>query len=128
MREERNAVRTDGILKKTFRIEKEYFDFMQDNLEKADVRSVNAFVNRALAFYLGYVKTGSSGAYLQGALSSMIGAKLDLSESRIKDVLFKLAVEIAMQNRILARMMRITEKEIRDVRLASEEEVRRIFR
>ena len=128
MKEEKNAVRTDGILKKTFRIEKEYFDFMQDNLEKADVRSVNAFVNRALAFYVGYVKTGSSGTYLQRALSSMISAKLDLSESRVKDMLFKLAVEIAMQNRVLARMARITEKEIADIKIASEEEVRRIFR
>ena len=128
MKEERNAVRTDGIIKKTFRIEKEYFDFMQDNLEKADVRSVNAFVNRALAFYVGYVKTGSSGTYLQRALSSMISAKLDLSESRIKDMLFKLAVEVAMQNRVLARMARITEQEITEIKAASEEEVRRIFR
>ncbi len=128
MKEERNSVRTDGIIKKTFRIEKEYFDFMQDNLEKADVRSVNAFVNRALAFYVGYVKTGSSGTYLQRALSSMISAKLDLSESRIKDMLFKLAVEVAMQNRVLARMARITEQEITEIKAASEEEVRRIFR
>lgn len=128
MKEEKNAVRTDGIIKKTFRIEREYFDFMQDNLEKADVRSVNAFVNRALAFYVGYVKTESSGTYLQRALSSMISAKLDLSESRIKDMLFKLAVEVAMQNRVLARMARITEQEIADIKAASEEEVRRIFR
>lgn len=128
MKEERNSVRTDGIIKKTFRIEKEYFDFAQDNLEKADVRSVNAFVNRALAFYVGYVKTGSSGTYLQRALSSMISAKLDMSESRIKDMLFKLAVEVAMQNRVLARMARITEQEISEIKAASEEEVRRIFR
>ena len=128
MKEERNAVRTDGILKKTFRIEKEYLDFMQDNLGKADVRSVNAFVNKALAFYVGYVKTDSAGTYLQKTLSSMIGAKIDLSESRIKDMMFKLAVEIDIQNRILAMMTRVTEEEIAEIRAASEDEVRRIFR
>ena len=127
MKEENNEERTDGKVKKTFRIEKEYFDFMQGNLEAANERSVNAFVNRALGFYVGYVKTQHAENYLHKSLSSMIGATISLSEMRIKNVMFKLAVELAMQNRILAKVARITEKEIEEIREASVEEVRRIF-
>ena len=101
---------------------------MDENAELADARTRSEFVNRAIDFYVGYLRTEKTETYVMHSVSSMIHSTIDLSEMRIKDILFKLAVEIAMQNRILARMTRITEKEIMDIRLASEDEVRKIFR
>lgn len=128
MRADKSSDRKDGVLKKTFRVEKEYLEFMQQNMEKADVKSVNAFVNRAFAFYIGYLNAQHSEYYLPKSIYSMIHATLDLSEIRIKEALFKLAVEVAMQNRILGRIARVTEKEILEIRRISEEEVRSIIK
>ena len=61
------------------------------------------------------------------SMASVLHSSIDLSEMRIKEMIYKLAVELAMQNRILARMARVTEKEIEEIRIRSEEEVRKIF-
>ena len=107
---------------------KENIAWMDENAALADIRTRSEFVNRAIDFYAGYLKTNKTETYVMHSVSSMIHSTIDLSEMRIKDMLFKLAVEIDIQNRILAMMTRVTEEEIADIRAASEDEVRRIFR
>ncbi|MBQ3905375.1 MAG: hypothetical protein II743_01270 [Lachnospiraceae bacterium] len=96
--------------------------------KSGDARTKSEFVNRAVDFYAGYLKTERTETYVMHSVSSMIHSALDLSEMRIKEMLFKLAVEISMQNRILARMARVSEKEIGEIRDASVGEVRRIMK
>lgn len=107
---------------------KENIAWMDENAALADIRTRSEFVNRAIDFYAGYLKTNKTETYVMHSVSSMIHSTIDLSEMRIKDMLFKLAVEIDIQNRILAMMTRVTEEEIAEIRAASENEVRRIFR
>ena len=107
---------------------KENIAWMDENAALADIRTRSEFVNRAIDFYAGYLKTNKTETYVMHSVSSMIHSTIDLSEMRIKDMLFKLAVEIDIQNRILAMMTRVTEEEIAEIRAASEDEVRRIFR
>ena len=109
-------------------LEKEGLDWLRENLGLASATSVSEFIDKAIDFYEGYLKTKKTETYVMNSVSSMVHSTIDLSEMRIKDVIFKLAVEIAMQNRILARMARVTEWEIAEIRAASEDEVRRIFR
>ena len=107
---------------------KENIAWMDENAALADIRTRSEFVNRAIDFYAGYLKTNKTETYVMHSVSSMIHSTIDLSEMRIKDMLFKLAVEIDIQNRILAMMTRVTEEEIADIRAASEDEVSRSFR
>ena len=107
---------------------KENISWMDENAALADIRTRSEFVNRAIDFYAGYLKTNKTETYVMHSVSSMIHSTIDLSEMRIKDMMFKLAVEIDIQNRILAMMTRVTEEEIAEIRAASEDEVRRIFR
>lgn len=109
-------------------LEKETLDWIRENMGLADVTSVSEFIDKANDFYKGYLSTNRTETYVMHSVSSMIHSTIDLSEMRIKDMLFKLAVEIAMQNRILAMIARVTEKEIMDIRMLSEEEVRKIFK
>ena len=109
-------------------LEKETLDWIRENMGLADVTCVSEFIDKANDFYKGYLSTNKTETYVMHSVSSMIHSTIDLSEMRIKDMMFKLAVEIDIQNRILAMMTRVTEEEIAEIRAASEDEVRRIFR
>ena len=106
---------------------KENLLWMENNREAGDIKSRSEFVNRAIDFYAGFLKTEKAETYVMQSMASVLHSSIDLSEMRIKEMLYKLAVELAMQNRILARMARVTEKEIEEIRIRSEEEVRKIF-
>jgi len=119
-------VKTRKKVNRTFLIYEDNIEQIRDNLEIADVQSMNDFVNKAIEFYLGYLKTTDASSYLMNSVSSVLQAKLNMSEKRINGMIYKLAVEVAMQNRIIAYGYCIDEAGIDKIREMSEEEIRAI--
>ena len=73
------------------------------NVYRADnCTTQNQFVEKALRFYLGYLKAKDATAYLPRVLSEILDGKLGAFGDRIGKLLFKLAVNDGMLTYIAA--------------------------
>lgn len=115
------------VVKRSVRIRRTTYDAIKELLEDVNAGTVTEFIDAALEFYVGYLRSGKSEEYLIKTISSVIDAKLGASEERTDGMLFKVAVEVAMQNRILAKVIRIGEGETEEIREKALEDVRRIW-
>ena len=59
-------------------------------------RSITAFIEKAIDFYLGYLDANSAGAYLPKEIQSPIDGRLGIFEDRMAKLLYKLTVEMDM--------------------------------
>ena len=67
-----------------------------------DARSRSEFICDAIEHYIAVLNVKGSSKVLTPALESVIGGKIAGTEDRISRMLFKLAVEIAVQNHLTA--------------------------
>ena len=71
-------------------------------MEKTNADSRSEFIQDALEHYIAVINMQESSRVLTPALESVIGSKIALTEDRINRIVFKLGVEVAMMNNILA--------------------------
>ena len=71
-------------------------------MEKTNADSRSEFIRDALEHYIAVINMQESSKVLTPALKSVIGSKIALTEDRISQLLFKLIVEIAVQNHLTA--------------------------
>ena len=71
-------------------------------MEKTNADSRSEFIRDALEHYIAVINMQESSRALTPALESVIGSKIALTEDRISQLLFKLTVEIAVQNHLTA--------------------------
>ena len=71
-------------------------------MEKTNAESRSEFIRDALEHYIAVINMQESSRVLTPALESVIGSKIALTEDRISQLLFKLTVEIAVQNHLTA--------------------------
>ena len=71
-------------------------------MEKTNATSRSEFIRDALEHYIAVINMQESSKVLTPALESVIGSKIALTEDRISQLLFKLTVEIAVQNHLTA--------------------------
>lgn len=82
---------------------------IRERLDEAHVRSLNAFVIKAIEFYLGYLKQGKNLNYISPILASSIKSEIKNIEQNISEIVFKIAVQLSMLTQIVA-----DEKEFRE--------------
>lgn len=116
------------ITRATLYLPRDLMEWMKAHHGEANARNVNEFIVTAILFYSGYISSGKAEDYLLTAVSSFMDARLDVSDDRTDGMLFKLAVEVAMQNRILAKTIRISDDEVVHIREKAQDDVRRIWR
>ena len=71
-------------------------------MEKTNADSRSEFIRDALEHYIAVINMQESSKVLTPALESVIGSKIALTEDRISQMLFKVAVELAVQNHLTA--------------------------
>lgn len=113
--------------RKCFWIEKDDYEEIESLLKTAGVESKSEFINKAIRFYMGFCRTKRADLYLLSTFSSALDGIVGISEERISRLLYKLAVEVAMQNRIIAYDRKFSESAIEKIRELSEDEVREII-
>ena len=59
-------------------------------------RSITAFIEKAIDFYLGYLDAGGTGAFLPKEIQTAIDGRLGMFEDRMAKLLYKLTVEMDM--------------------------------
>ena len=86
-------------------LEKDVIEECDRMLTAADARSRNEFIEKALKFYLGYLKTNQAEDYQLQSVSSMVSGTIRDTENRLARMDFKLAVEIAKLAHIIERAL-----------------------
>lgn len=114
-------------VKKGYWIDENLPSEMDELLESAEADSRSEFVNNAIKFYIGFLRTKRAETYLLSTFNSAIHGTIGGVEQRMSRVLYKLAVEVAMQNRIIAYDKHFAESAIDQIREISEKEVREII-
>ena len=71
-------------------------------MKKTNATSRSEFIRDSVEHYIAVLDMKENSRVLTPALESVIGSKIALTEDRISQLMFKLAVEIAMQNHLLA--------------------------
>ena len=71
-------------------------------MQKTNAQSRSEFIRDAIEHYIAVLNMKENSRVLTPALESVIGSKIALSEDRINRIMFKLGVEVAMMNNILA--------------------------
>ena len=71
-------------------------------MEKTNAESRSEFIRDAIEHYIAALNMKENSRVLTPALESVIGSKIALTEDRINQMLFKVAVELAVQNHLTA--------------------------
>ena len=95
-------------------------------LAVADARSRNEFIEKALKFYLGYLKTNQAEDYQLQSVSSMVSGTIRDTENRLARMDFKLAVEIAKLAHIIASVYEIDGETLQRLQQKCVEEGKRV--
>ena len=83
-------------------ISEELLDQCDAAVEKSGADSRSEFICDAIMHYIAVINMAGNSRVLTPALESVIGSKIALTEDRLSRLLFKLGVEVAMMNNILA--------------------------
>ena len=83
-------------------ISEELLDQCDAAVEKSGADSRSEFICDAIMHYIAVINMKENSRVLTPALESVIGSKIALTEDRINQMLFKVAVELAMQNHLTA--------------------------
>ncbi|MDD4493563.1 MAG: hypothetical protein PHV32_04325 [Eubacteriales bacterium] len=110
-----------GLYTETDTLEK-----INQSLEKANCRTRNEFINKAIDFYLTYLNGKDYTDILTPAFESVIGAKIQDTENRLARVLFKQGVELAMLMNVIAGTNEIDEHTLAELRKHCVNEVSRL--
>ena len=82
-------------------------------------RSLTAFIERAVDFYLDYLSANDAGLFLPTALKSYVDGRLGQMEDRMSSLLYKQAVEQDMVAGILADAYQFSEEDLKRRRAES---------
>ena len=95
-------------------------------LKKADCRSRNEFINKAIRHYIAFLQKEQDNEFLTPALESVLAGMIGDSENRLSRILFKLAVEMSMMLHVAASQYDITEDQIVQLRKFCVDEVSKL--
>ena len=82
-------------------------------------RSLTAFIERAIDFYLDYLSANDAGLFLPTSIKSYVDGRLGQMEDRMSSLLYKQAVEQDMVAGILADAYQFSEEDLKRRRAAS---------
>ena len=104
-----------------------------DTLEKVDnayegdnCKSKSEFIEKAIRFYLGYLKQEDNVSYLSPRITSSVDAVVYGAEQRINRNLFKIAVELGKLSHTLAAVNDVDEETLQELHEMCLDEVRHI--
>ena len=105
-------------------ISEELLDQCDAAVEKSGADSRSEFICDAIMHYIAVINMADNSRVLTPALESVIGSKIALTEDRISQLLFKLTVEIAVQNHLTAGRYRYEDGYLDELRDYCAQEVK----
>ncbi|MCM1061125.1 MAG: hypothetical protein NC452_12675 [Eubacterium sp.] len=97
------------------------------NMYRSDnCKSKSEFIEKAINFYLGYLKEENNISYLSPRITSLVDAVVHGSEQRINRNLFKIAVELGKLSHTIAAVNDVDEDIMEELHAMCVDEVRHI--
>ena len=110
----------------SYMIEQEIVDKLEKHYKDDGSRSKSEFVERAINFYCGYITAENYREFFPKVVLSTIQGTLDSFENRMATLLFKMAVELSVLNRVTAATVDVEELNLTRLRGRCVEDVKRI--
>ena len=107
-------------------IEQEVVDKLEKHYKDDGSRSKSEFVERAINFYCGYITAENYREFFPKVVLSTIQGTLDSFENRMATLLFKMAVELSVLNRVTAATVDVEELNLTRLRGRCVDDVKRI--
>ncbi len=85
---------------------------IQSFVDEGYSSSKGEFVREAVDFYMGYLRSEKNMDYLAPLIATAVRKEIESSEKNICEMLFRLAVESAKQNNILAAVCEVDEEDL----------------
>ena len=102
------------------------FDEIKKVYESDNCKSPSEFIEKAINFYIGYLKSEGNVNFLSPAITSSVDAVVHGAEQRINRNLFKIAVELGKLAHTLAAANNVDEETLRELHMMCVDEVRHI--
>ena len=99
---------------------------VENTYESDNCRSKSEFIEKAIQFYLGYLKQARNVNYLSPMITSTVEAVVNGTEQRLSRNLFKIAVELGKISHTLAAANDVDEETLRELHAMCVDEVRHI--
>ena len=120
---EKGGGKIDTRKRITIRLPQDVYGDILDNLGNAASSTFNSFMTNAARFYLGYIKARETEDYLSKTLLSIISARQERSDKATVSVLYALAVELNILQRILVSHFDIPDEVYAELRRKARAEV-----
>ncbi len=114
---------SEKMKKTAVRFEPSLMDEIQCMMSEANATSMADFVRQATEFYIAYLRQKKSIDFLAPLLAQTIKNEIESIERNISSMLFKLSVEQAIVNNIVACYNGIKDETVRELREMCSKEV-----
>ncbi len=102
--------------KTAIRFEPELKAEIQNMMDEANATSMADFVRQATEFYIAYLRQKKSIDFLAPLLAQTIKNEIESVERNVSQMIYKLAVEQAISNNILACYNGVSDETVRELR------------
>ena len=110
----------------TIRISDETLRKCNEGMSITDCGVRNDFIERSIGFYSGYVSAQTHTDFLASVILESMSGSVKTSENRIARLLFKIAVEMAKLEQMLASINDMDEETMRRLHIRCVNEVKKI--
>lgn len=95
----------------------EIIKLCDENLELANVKSRNDFIEEAIKFYVSYLNTKHNNLFISESIESVLKSSIEVIEDRLSKLLFKQSVEMSMMMNIIAANFELDEEILKKLRI-----------
>lgn len=95
----------------------EIIKLCDDNLELANTKSRNDFIEEAIKCYVSYLNTKNNNLFISESIESVLKSSIKITEDRLSKLLFKLSVEMSMMMNILGANFELDEETLNKLRI-----------
>ena len=99
---------------------------VEKSYKKDNCSSKSEFIEKAVKFYIGYLKEESNVNYLSKHITEMVDATISGTEQRLARLLFKIAVELGKLSHMVAAANDVDDETLRKLQAMCVAEVRKI--
>ena len=106
-------------------ISRDTIELAKKHYKDDNCSSASEFIEKAILFYLGYLASQENRNYLAQVIPATVKGIVDESANRMGRLLFKMAVELAVIENILAAVCEVDQQELKRLRGQCVQEIRR---
>lgn len=102
----------------------EIIKLCDDNLELANTKSRNDFIEEAIKFYVSYLNTKHNNLFISESVESVLQNSIQMTEERLSKLLFKQSVEMSMMMNIIAANFELNDETLKKLRIKCVQDVK----